>query len=546
MMASNLIHLFQPLTASFQSRLSRRVALWIFGSVIAVEAVFLIPLMAEREQKLVTNLQEVSAGKLSAFWEAYPEVPDEKILLQLRKFAQRYPQVLGGAVYDRYQQLVGTFGEPPTLALAGTVPSRQANLRLGAPQPVCASVPLPGAQDGYTVLICHDVSNIRLELMEYGLRLLALSVLIAVLITATVLIALDTILMRPIFKFQQDLQKAGQAIHANQPPEFQPITNDCRDELGEACTVFRQTFHQVTQSIEERKQTEAELERNLKAIEADSQALSLELKTAQEIQKDFLPKNHEVDHISIQSGWRVTSFYKPARQVAGDFYDTFEIAHDAVGLVIGDTCDKGVGAALFMGLFRSLIRLFSRQGGLKEFPCMVNEIPILVEEGLAVNPVHLNALKAIKLTNDYIAVNHGDTGIFATIFFGVLQPTTGTLTYINAGHESLVILDAYGIKEYLKSTGPVVGFLDDANFQVQQTHLQPGDILFGYTDGVPDARNQKAEFFTQERLKIMLETGAVSASSLLDRIVYEVSEHIGNADQFDDITLLGVHQNVLN
>lgn len=542
-MVSHIIRFFQPLTASFQSRLSRRIAFWIFGSVMAVEAIFLIPAIATREQELIINVQELSAEKLAAYWEVYPNVSRDTILQRLSKFTQEYPLVLGGVVYNRRQQLIGTFGEPSALLLSYTRPSRQTYLFLGQHRPVYAEVTLSGAQDGYTVRLCHEVSNLRLELLQYSLRILGLSLLVAILITAIVLVALDTILVRPIFKFQQDLQNAGQAIDADQQPQFHPLANESRDELGEACTAFRQTFSQVTQTLEERKQTEAELEKSLKAIKANSQALSLELKKAEEIQKDFLPKNNEIEHISIRSGWKLTSFYKPARQVAGDFYDTFEIADDAVGLVIGDTCDKGVGAALFMGLYRSLIRLFSRQGGLKEFPCMVNGIPILVEEGLTVNPVHLNALKAIKLTNDYISLNHGDIGIFATIFFGVLQPTTGTLTYVNGGHDPLVILNAYGIKEYLKSTGPVVGFLGDADFQVQQTRLEPGDILFGYTDGIPDARNDEGEFFTQERLQIMLETGAISAASLLDRISHEVFDHIGKADQFDDITLLGVHQN---
>lgn len=543
-MAPYLTVLFHSLTASLQSRLSRRIAFLIFCSVIAAEAVFLIPLIAEREQKLVSGLKGVSAGKLSTFWEANLDTSKEESLQRLKEFAQRYPLILGGAVYDRQQGLLGTFGSMSELSRSHPERSGQTSLFLGQHRPVCTEVALSEAQNGYTALICHDVSSIRLELVQHSLRMLGLSLLIAILITIIVLIALDKILVRPIFKLQEDLQKAGQALRTDQSPEFHPLATGDHDELGEACTAFRQTFSQVEQTIEQRKQIEAELEERLQAIKADSKALCLELKTAQEIQKDFLPKNNEIEHLSIQSGWEITSFYKPARQVAGDFYDTFKIDDAAVGLVIGDTCDKGVGAALFMGIFRSLIRLFSRQGGLKEFSCMVNGIPILIENGLTVNSVHLNALKAIKLTNDYIAVNHGDTGIFATIFFGVLQPTTGALTYINGGHESLVVLDAYGVKGYLKSTGPAVGCLTDAEFQVQKTHLEPGDILFGYTDGVPDARNDKGEFFTQERLQLLLERGAISASSLLDRISHEVFEHIGKADQFDDITLLGVQQNI--
>ena len=132
-----------------------------------------------------------------------------------------------------------------------------------------------------------------------------------------------------------------------------------------------------------------------------------------------------------------------------------------MGIVIADVCDKGVGAALFMALFRSLIRIFSGQTSLEGMTCLYadaveneeNSIP----DDLINNPSYTNALKAVRLTNNYIAHNHGELAMFATLFFGVLDPTSGTLTYINGGHDPLFIIKSSGgVRENLIPTGGLV------------------------------------------------------------------------------------------
>lgn len=276
-------------------------------------------------------------------------------------------------------------------------------------------------------------------------------------------------------------------------------------------------------------------ERTVQLIEVN-QELATDIEKGQKLQRNFLP-----DPILTLPNWEISAVFEPAKKVAGDFYDVFPLPGDYVGLVIADVCDKGVGAAMFMGLFRSLIRIFSGQIALQGFsivPTETDDVVNLVRPHLD-NPYRQsNALGAVEITNNYIVKQHGETGMFATMFFGVLDPATGLLTYINGGHESLYILGSTGIKQILKSTGPVVGMIPDMHFKIAQVQLEPGDILIGYTDGVTDARSPNGEFFSGKRLLSLLSEPATTASDLLGRIKADVFTHIDCAPQFDDITML--------
>ena len=139
------------------------------------------------------------------------------------------------------------------------------------------------------------------------------------------------------------------------------------------------------------------------------------------MQKNFLP-----DNLPQRSGWEFSAYFRPARQVSGDFYDIFELPDGSVGLVIADVCDKGVGAALFMALFRSLIRIFSGQTALQGLECQINQDIMENHVPNANRPVNgqtqNDPLKAVRLTNDYIAKNHEDLAMFATVFFRRAEP----------------------------------------------------------------------------------------------------------------------------
>jgi sigma-B regulation protein RsbU (phosphoserine phosphatase) len=148
---------------------------------------------------------------------------------------------------------------------------------------------------------------------------------------------------------------------------------------------------------------------------------------------------------------------------------------------------------------------------------------------------------AVTLTNDYIADTHGETGMFATIFFGLLDPADGTLTYINAGHEYPLVVTSNGECIHLRSTGPAVGVIPNVNFAVQEMKLQPGEIFFAFTDGAPDSLDLAENRFGRKRLVSLLDNH-ICAQTLMTEVYRQLTEYIGVAEQFDDITLLVVRR----
>ena len=272
-------------------------------------------------------------------------------------------------------------------------------------------------------------------------------------------------------------------------------------------------------------------------IEAYSKALDAEMEKGKKIQRDFLPSQ-----IPRIPGWEISSCFHPARQVSGDFYDAFILPENLVGLVIADVCDKGVGSALFMALFRSLIRVFSGQISLQglSVPGTGNKTANSSEDHF----YEALALRAVSLTNDYIAIEHGEEAMFATLFFGVLDTKTGKISYVNAGHEPVIIVGHSGIKERLNATGPAVGMIAGSKFNVKQVQMESGDTLIGYTDGVTEALSPENEFFTNERFFTILENPAPTASELIEQITIDLFNHIDDAPQFDDITMIAVHRKI--
>ena len=275
------------------------------------------------------------------------------------------------------------------------------------------------------------------------------------------------------------------------------------------------------------------LEKAKQKIEAYSNALDEELEKGRQIQRDFLPSE-----IPRLPGWEISACFYPAKQVAGDFYDAFVLPGGYLGLSIGDVCDKGLGAALFMALFRSLIRVFAKQCSLHK-----TSLPGIRKDVLDVTAVEqVNALRAVSFTNGYISQEHTEMCMFATMFFGVLDPETGLLAYVNAGHEPPLTVNAKGIKQHLYPTGPAVGILPDASFDIHLYQFEPDDILFCFTDGVTEARSPDGELFARERLFKLIEQLKFSPVSMMDRIKVDLFEHIDHAPQSDDIAMLAVHK----
>jgi sigma-B regulation protein RsbU (phosphoserine phosphatase) len=251
--------------------------------------------------------------------------------------------------------------------------------------------------------------------------------------------------------------------------------------------------------------------------------LEHELNIARDIQQEFLP-----DQLPELKGWELASYFRAAREVAGDFYDAFLLPDGSLAFVIADVCGKGVGAALYMTLFRSLIHAAALTD---QFFSTQNQKTFTSAQRLH---------HVISLTNNYIADVHETSNMFATVFMGILDSEDGTLAYINCGNEPPLIINKSGVLASLGRTGPAVGAIPQANFAVKEISIAREDVLLAFTDGIPDCKNVNDEFFGRDRLLTLLQGHETSAAALLERIGHELNEFNGASDQFDDITLLAI------
>jgi sigma-B regulation protein RsbU (phosphoserine phosphatase) len=259
------------------------------------------------------------------------------------------------------------------------------------------------------------------------------------------------------------------------------------------------------------------VEDRLQALRTDIYAQALayqkdaqELAQAGKIQASFLPE--EVPYIP---GWQLAASLTPAKETSGDFYDFIHLPEGRLGIVIADVADKGAAAALYMTSSRTLIHTFAL-----EYPAL----PELV----------------IGEANRRITIDTHE-GLFITVFYGVLDPTSGTLVYCNAGHNPPFLLRAQGDTEVqsLTRTGVPLGIVEETNWEQRTLQLSQGDVLVFYTDGVTDAQNSQESFFGMERLLASIQSNSGGAAQYIhDAIRTDLHEFAGGTPQFDDITLV--------
>lgn len=249
------------------------------------------------------------------------------------------------------------------------------------------------------------------------------------------------------------------------------------------------------------------------------QAIKHELELGREIQNSFLPS--EIPQVP---GFEVVAAFQPAREVSGDFYDIFTLPDGKLVMAICDVSGKDVSAALYMALIRTLIRALAEQA-----------------VSGAVRP-----LDAVGTTNKYLINHHyGNNGryMYATLFMAVLDPHTSTVNYVNAGHNPPVVCTAAGdIRIRVKTTGPAVGIVPEADYGQNSLRLAPDETLFLYTDGVTEARDPEGAFFSKKRLMALLSEPAGSAAEMVSCIEQAVKAHSAGNPPFDDVTMLALRK----
>ena len=233
-----------------------------------------------------------------------------------------------------------------------------------------------------------------------------------------------------------------------------------------------------------------------------------ELEYAKQIQLSVLPTNYpNTDDFEIYAQMIA------AKEVGGDFYDFYELNDTTVAFLVADVSGKGIPAAMFMMTAKTIIK-------------------DLAESGLPVNEVFTKA-------NEKLCENN-ESGMFVTAWMGILDLKTGALQFANAGHNPPVLKRANGAFEYLKTRpGFVLAGMEGVRYRVGELMLCPGDRLFLYTDGVPEATNGENKLYGEDRLlAFMNKNSSAKATEFLPALKANIDEFVGEAPQFDDITML--------
>ena len=245
-------------------------------------------------------------------------------------------------------------------------------------------------------------------------------------------------------------------------------------------------------------------------IDAAEKRMEQELLLAHNIQDAALPKNFTFNH----RGFEIFASMDPAKEVGGDFYDFFFVEADKMALVIADVSDKGVPAALFMMRSKTAIR------GLAESGYEPEEIFFRVNNSLC---------------------EGNELNMFVTVWMGIIDLKTGDMRCINAGHEYPVLRRKDGEFEILKDKHRLpLGAMENMTYDSYSLHLDPGDCLYVHTDGIPDAINVEEEQYGLERMVNALNMNKdTSMEGLLLTVKADQDEFVGEANQFDDITMMG-------
>ena len=239
-----------------------------------------------------------------------------------------------------------------------------------------------------------------------------------------------------------------------------------------------------------------------------------DLAVAREIQQAILPRifppfpenAHQLD---------IAASMNAAKDVGGDFYDFFRIDDDHIGFVIADVSGKGVPAAIFMAVSRTLIRATGIRG-VQPSECMTYSNNLLAKESV--------------------------NSMFVTVFYGIYNIQTGEITYTNAGHNPPYIMKANGSVQMLPMTKDIVeGAIEDYQFSENKIQLEHGDTLLLFTDGVTEATNVDLNEYGEERLEALLKKSAQdNCQQIIDKVKADVKAFAGEAEQSDDITLLAL------
>ncbi len=328
------------------------------------------------------------------------------------------------------------------------------------------------------------------------LTIIAAVVLLLIAITASLVYAEK--IVRPINEMSRHIQ----GLNEDDPVFTMRPIYETKDEVEELAKAFATLSGRTVEYIEQ-----------VRAVTAEKERISSELSVATKIQADMLPCITPVN--PGRKEVRMAASMSPAKEVGGDFYDFFMIGEDKLGLVMADVSGKGVPAALFMVISKTMLKDRSLMGG--------TPATILTE-----------------VNNLLVETNKED--LFVTVWMGILDLNTGLIRAASAGHEYPAVRRAGGSYELFKDPhGFVLGTMEEMKYEEYELKLEKGDSLFLYTDGVPEATNAQEELFTTDRMLDALNRNPdADPDEILQSVRYAVDGFVGEADPFDDLTMMSI------
>ena len=367
---------------------------------------------------------------------------------------------------------------------------------------ITAMVPVKNTDQRTKAIICvqRQMDDIRNIQMGYVSRVIETLLMLAAFEITGVGLYLSEQLIKPVTKITEE---ASRFARENETAE-KKLTDSIRgqDEIG----VLAQSIDRMEEQITDYMQ-------HLTTVTAEKERISTELNVAKQIQADMLPSVFPAfpDHDDFD----IFATMTPAKEVGGDFYDFFLVDDDHLAMVMADVSGKGVPAALFMVITKALIKNRAQMG---DSPA---EILFHVNNQLC---------------------DGNETEMFVTVWMAILELSTGKGVAVNAGHEHPVICRRGGRHELvIYRHSMVVAAMEDMVFREHSFELHPGDRLFVYTDGVPEATNTRNELFGTERmLEALNRDPEASPEAQLKAVRESLDAFVGDAPQFDDITMLGM------
>lgn len=349
-----------------------------------------------------------------------------------------------------------------------------------------------------------DMSDVRSYLYSFLNSMIVICFGIVALIIIIYIVFVRNMVTKPIGK----LTSFTEEITRTNSFENQEIDINTGDEIESLSQSFNFMLKELSEYIA-----------NLSKMTAEKERIGAELDVARHIQASMLPcifppfpERHEFDIYATMT---------PAKEVGGDFYDFFFVDSNHLALVMADVSGKGVPAALFMMISKTLIKSIAQNG--------------------------LSPAKVLEKVNNQLCENN-EAEMFVTVWLGILEISTGKMKCVNAGHEFPAIMRKGGNWELYKDKhGFVVAGMENAKYKEYELEFHPGDKLFVYTDGVAEATNVNNELYGTERMITALNKAKdKQVKELLESVHGDVDAFAGDAEQFDDITMLTLKINEPN